>query len=100
LCLSAFIDADKKQYKHYLQAILGETSDGEGNISTNSEECILNEGALILVDNTLWKGLVLSKVIKLTSSRTEFYSHSPHIRRLQISTTSHLQQNIMGTLKE
>lgn len=28
--------------------------------------CLLNDGAMILVDNTLWKGLVLSQVRLLT----------------------------------
>lgn len=47
-----FIDADKKQYEAYLLNLLGE-GEGEG------QECLLNDGAIILVDNTLWKGLVL-----------------------------------------
>jgi caffeoyl-CoA O-methyltransferase len=45
-----FIDADKKQYETYLLDLLGE---GQG------QGCLLNDGAIILVDNTLWKGLVL-----------------------------------------
>ena len=36
--------------------------------------CLLNDGALILIDNTLWKGLVLSQVFFAS-----FSVKSPHI---------------------
>ena len=52
-----FIDADKKMYIDYLKRILGEEDDSE------PQPCLLSDGALIVVDNTLWKGLVLTKVI-------------------------------------
>jgi caffeoyl-CoA O-methyltransferase len=45
----AFIDADKKQYVQYVQTLIG--ADGG--------RPLLADGALIVVDNTLWKGLVL-----------------------------------------
>ena len=35
--------------------------------------CLLNDGAMILIDNTLWKGLVLGQVISFTSSILLFY---------------------------
>ena len=50
-----FIDADKKLYEDYLKDLMGDplgTTDGP-------KRCLLVDGALILVDNTLWKGLVL-----------------------------------------
>jgi caffeoyl-CoA O-methyltransferase len=46
----AFIDADKKQYVQYVRTLIG-ADDGRP---------LLADGALIIVDNTLWKGLVLS----------------------------------------
>ncbi len=49
-----FIDADKKSYLSYLQSILGTASDGF--------DSLLHEDALIIADNTLWKGLVLHEV--------------------------------------
>ena len=51
-----FIDADKKLYREYLQALMGE-GEGEGESSRTS---LLAEGAWVVVDNTLWKGLVLA----------------------------------------
>ena len=53
-----FIDADKKAYMAYLKAILDE--DGEGR-------CLLNPSGLIIVDNTLWKLMVLEEVRPCTS---------------------------------
>jgi len=46
-----FIDADKKKYRDYLLELLGE---GE-----TSNDCMLKPGAILVLDNTLWKGLVL-----------------------------------------
>lgn len=48
-----FIDADKKAYYDYLVDIIGDESAGR--------PCLLNPGAIIIVDNTLWKGLVLEQ---------------------------------------
>lgn len=47
-----FLDADKRKYQQYVKALLGVT-DGR------REDSMLKEGALIVVDNVLWKGLVL-----------------------------------------
>lgn len=47
-----FIDADKKKYIDYMKQIMGE----------DEESSLLNHGALVVVDNTLWKGLVLQHV--------------------------------------
>ncbi len=43
-----YLDGDKKNYKRYLMDMLGSLDNHP----------ILNDGAVILVDNTLWKGLV------------------------------------------
>ena len=51
-----FIDADKKIYKEYLQDLMGMNSSDE---VVPTKQPLLQDGAIILVDNTLWKGLVL-----------------------------------------
>jgi caffeoyl-CoA O-methyltransferase len=59
-----FIDADKLAYTRYLDELMGRGGggDGEGEGEGEAEaECLLSEGALIVVDNTLWKGLVLAE---------------------------------------
>lgn len=64
-----FVDADKKAYKSHVLSLLGalNTTDdliGEFEkskvVHIQKSRCLLNNGALILFDNTLWKGLVLS----------------------------------------
>ena len=55
-----FIDADKKAYSAYLTAILNEDN-GVGDI-------LLNPNALMIVDNTLWKHMVLDQVLPCTPS--------------------------------
>jgi caffeoyl-CoA O-methyltransferase len=57
-----FLDADKKQYKEYLLTLLGE---GGSSSAAAAVMPLLQDGALILVDNTLWKGHVLKKVQEL-----------------------------------
>ena len=59
-----FIDADKMKYQLYLRELMGEQDDG----SVRLDQAILADGALVVVDNTLWKGLVLSS----SSSSDEF----------------------------
>lgn len=56
-----FIDADKKEYLWYLKELMGENSD-----STTPAYTFLNDGAFVVIDNTLWKGLVLKEVRGLT----------------------------------
>jgi hypothetical protein len=75
----AFVDADKKSYLTYVQELVGDALDlGVPDIPGASAEAeteagpgadargrvykepLLREGALIIVDNTLWKGLVLA----------------------------------------
>ena len=51
-----FLDADKKSYVSYLSTLLG----GRGR------RCMLADGALIITDNVLWKGLVLNEVTTTT----------------------------------
>ena len=63
-----FIDADKKHYLEYLAALMGDGYEGDWTPTKlpvrriNSGRCLLRNGSLIIVDNTLWKGLVLEKV--------------------------------------
>lgn len=45
-----FIDADKKNYLNYLKDIIG----------NSVSDSLLNDGAFIIFDNVLWKGLVLN----------------------------------------
>lgn len=44
----AFIDADKKNYIRYVDLLV--------------ERQLLTDGAILVIDNTLWKGLVLQQV--------------------------------------
>ena len=56
-----FIDADKKRYRDYVQALLGDDLNFEGK--HNKHRPLLRDGALIVADNTLWKGLVLPQQV-------------------------------------
>jgi caffeoyl-CoA O-methyltransferase len=51
----AFVDADKKNYTQYVRTLIG----------LEGGRALLRDGALILVDNTLWKGLVLAEEVTL-----------------------------------
>jgi predicted O-methyltransferase YrrM len=53
----AFVDADKKNYTQYVRTLIG----------LEGGRPLLRDGALILVDNTLWKGLVLAEEVTLFS---------------------------------
>jgi caffeoyl-CoA O-methyltransferase len=53
-----FIDADKKMYLEYLKRVL--------NFDGREKRSLLNDGGLIIVDNTLWKGLVMNNVSTTT----------------------------------
>jgi 16S rRNA G966 N2-methylase RsmD len=65
-----FIDADKKLYKEYLQNLMGilhheedeKVIGKELEVENKRNSCLLDDNALIIVDNTLWKGLVLEEV--------------------------------------
>jgi len=61
-----FIDADKKSYKDYLLDLLGYDHDpqlvGSEFPYKRNNDCLLEENAVVFVDNTLWKGLVLEQV--------------------------------------
>ena len=57
-----FLDANKKGYIDYLQVLMGE---GE-----NGDRIMLSHDAIIIVDNTLWKGMVTEEVASLQSIST------------------------------
>eukprot|EP01038_Epipyxis_sp_PR26KG_P012196 gene12196-16339_t len=61
-----FIDADKKKCVDYLKGLMGENED--------NKKILLTDGALIVVDNTLWKGLVLECGTEIFNSNTEIIS--------------------------
>ena len=55
-----FIDADKRAYKEYLATVLGSTNGVDGNImEIDPEKSLLADGGIVIIDNTLWKGLVM-----------------------------------------
>lgn len=56
-----FLDADKKQYTQYLHTLMGDDRQESGEPGRQ----MLRDGALIIVDNTLWKGLVLEVEVRL-----------------------------------
>jgi predicted O-methyltransferase YrrM len=68
-----FIDADKKAYMKYLLALLGGGIEAShASLAEYVEvrkydysDSLLSDGAVVIVDNTLWKGLVLMMVIYL-----------------------------------
>eukprot|EP00600_Ochromonadales_sp_CCMP1393_P000200 CAMPEP_0174985852 /NCGR_PEP_ID=MMETSP0004_2-20121128/18589_1 /TAXON_ID=420556 /ORGANISM="Ochromonas sp., Strain CCMP1393" /LENGTH=952 /DNA_ID=CAMNT_0016238581 /DNA_START=472 /DNA_END=3326 /DNA_ORIENTATION=- len=80
-----FMDADKKQYRHYLSRLMGEEEEEEEERDTATaiaesehkpsksigRRCLLRDGALIVVDNTLWKGHVLSPYQQQLAGETE-----------------------------
>ncbi len=57
-----FIDADKKMYKQYVLDVLGLAKDQNTLAYTQITRPLLSPNGLIIVDNTLWKGLVLEQV--------------------------------------
>lgn len=56
-----FVDADKKRYQSYILDLAGYKK-GEGEHYHKVALSLLKHNAIILVDNTLWKGLVLAHV--------------------------------------
>ena len=80
-----FIDADKKVYQEYLRDLMGEGGEGEGEgKGGESRSCLLNDGALVVVDNTLWKGLVLEHTEDLAQYAPEahLYGNPDRLRAL------------------
>lgn len=51
-----FLDANKKGYIEYMKLLMGESEDGD------KKRAMLSPNALIIVDNTLWKGMVVQEV--------------------------------------
>ncbi|KAJ1431973.1 hypothetical protein B484DRAFT_448110 [Ochromonadaceae sp. CCMP2298] len=95
-----FVDADKKQYKQYVQALMGEAPDygepgsvsGSVSVSVGPESvgagrCLLSEGALLVVDNVLWKGLVLEQEPSLAKASPDpaSFGSAPRMRSLAVS---------------
>ena len=76
-----FIDADKKAYTGYLLDILGQGLHGGA--------CLLNDGALVLVDNTLWKGLVLGQEADLKALAPEARLYGNADRMLALAAVMH-----------
>jgi len=77
-----FIDADKKQYKEYLVDILGQQN-------KEHQTCLLRDGALILVDNTLWKGLVLNHVEDLKAFAPNASEYGNELRMNNLAKSMH-----------
>ena len=82
--LRVFIDADKRQYTKYMEELL--------DLSTpvDQRDCLLNPGALVLVDNTLWKGLVLNQVNDLEQFSPDPLLFGKNPKRMQdLADTMH-----------
>jgi len=71
-----FIDADKRAYIEYLETLL--------DVNGSGGQCLLEDGALIVVDNTLWKGLVMDNVEVLSkfAPRPELYGDVGRMKKL------------------
>ena len=70
----AFVDADKKSYSTYIHALIG----------NEEEPCLLEDGAIIVVDNTLWKGLVMKSDADLEqhAPAAELYGNADRMDKL------------------
>ena len=54
-----YLDADKRAYLSYVKILLGNDAfEDSGKVKENGKFCMLEEGALIIADNTLFRGLV------------------------------------------
>eukprot|EP01041_Mallomonas_annulata_P004593 gene4593-9127_t len=86
-----FIDADKKSYTSYLDALMdlkdGSESESESGSSENSS--LLAENALIVVDNVLWKGLVLAEESDLKEFAPDAALYGDEKRMHQLASTMH-----------
>ena len=76
-----FIDADKKSYEKYLRSLLGE--------GTRAGSCLLNDGALILVDNVLWKKLVLNCNDGVAPAQATSQADKQEARQRALAQTMH-----------
>lgn len=76
-----FIDADKKKYISYLKFLLGEQGD--------SSQVMLSKDALVVVDNVLWKGLVLEHVPDLKNSAPDPASFGSVSRMTKLADAMH-----------
>lgn len=61
-----FLDANKKGYVDYVKFLMGEESGSSGG-----GRVMLSDNALLVVDNTLWKGMVLQEVPSLAEGKSE-----------------------------
>jgi caffeoyl-CoA O-methyltransferase len=84
-----FLDADKRNYLHYLRVLMGE--DTASAVDEHGQKSLLVPGALIVVDNTLWKGLVLHLDEALTSQTLlpQAESFGSKERMMRIATEMH-----------
>lgn len=90
----AFIDADKKQYENYLMDIIGYTFNSETQQYTKSKPSLLDKNALVVVDNTLWKGLVLGQDEDLRNESPDAASFGD-VKRMQTMASWMHQFNTM-----
>lgn len=70
-----FLDADKRQYQRYVEVIL--------------ENHLLRPGGLILVDNTLWKGLVLHEEADLAAFAPAYSDYGKKDRMQKLAAALH-----------
>jgi predicted sulfurtransferase/predicted O-methyltransferase YrrM len=99
----AFIDADKKAYLRYVQELVGgsmsllpvpseqDVRDARGTewLSQIDKQPLLAEGALVIVDNTLWKGLVLTQEADLSAWAPPPSAFGAAKRMLTLANTMH-----------
>ena len=100
----AFVDADKKAYLSYVQELVGDAIDLGAQVRQEAPAVVqtmtkanewssavesyraplLRDGALIIVDNTLWKGLVLEHEpdLALQAPPAEIYGNALRMRKL------------------
>lgn len=75
-----YIDADKANNMHYMLELLGYDANstkivGNEIVYRRAHRCVLADNAIVMIDNTLWKGLVLRHVSGLAM-------HAPSIDML------------------
>lgn len=80
-----FIDADKKQYISYLRFLLGEDQTHDKQTS----RMLLSKDAIIVLDNVLWKGLVLENVPELKNAAPDPSSFGSSVRMKKLADAMH-----------